>query len=209
MTESGNSGLRPSRRRAVAASAVCLGHVLVFLAVWQARQALPREAEARTSVAVRLIAERRERAARATPSPPARAAAPRAVEQIPALAPVEAAAGVSTAAAPSTSVEPGQGSAVAGLPGLAASGPVALVLKPQRDVMLGALANPAVNDPRSNSPKPTFEDRIAMGLDPELCVKLERLPGGSVRRSMGRLANAQSAIQNTYGTGAHGIKVCS
>ena len=74
--------------------------------------------------------------------------------------------------------------------------------------MLGALANPAVNDPRSNSPKPTFEERIAMGLDPELCVKLERLPDGSIQRSMGKAAERAIGHPEHHGTGARGIKVC-
>jgi len=195
------------RRRAVAASAVCLGHVLLLLAVWQSRQGATGEVEARRSVLILLPVMRSDRAA----ATPARLIPPRRPVELPGMAsepvtPVETSAGAAPAGG---SAEPGQGATGVAMPGLAASGPAALVLKPQRDVMLGALSNPAVNDPRSNSPKPTFEERIAMGLDPELCVKLERLPDGSIRRSMGRMAQAQSAIQNTYGTGPHGIKVCS
>ena len=199
------------RRRVVAASAVCLGHVLLLLAVWQSRQAAPGEVEARRSVLILLPEERRDRAVnKAAPRLPAQVSARRLVDiAIPHSEPAEITPGAALAAVPGASTEPGQGVTGVAMPGLAASGPAALVLRPHRDVMLGALSNPAVNDPRSNSPKPTFEERIAMGLDPELCVKLERFPDGSVRRSMGKLQRAQSAIQNTYGTGPHGIKVCS
>ncbi|WP_457420447.1 hypothetical protein [Roseateles sp. P5_E7] len=198
------------RRRVVAASAVCLGHVLLLLAVWQSRQAATGEVEALRSVLILLPAERRDRAAsKAAPQLPAR----RPVD-VPSLRsepapPAETIPGVAVAAVPGDAAEPGQGATGIAMPGLAASGPSALMLKPQRDVMLGALSNPAVTDPRSNSPKPTFEERFAMGLDPELCVKLERLPDGSIRRSMGRMVRAQSAIQNSHGAGPHGIKVCS
>ena len=92
--------------------------------------------------------------------------------------------------------------------GSSASASGAQTLTPSREVMLGSLSNPATSDPRSNTPKPTIEERIAMPLDPELCVKLERLPNGEIRRRMGKMVNAQSAIQNTHGTGPHGIKVC-
>lgn len=199
------------RRRLVAASAVCLGHVLLLLAVWQSRQAGTGEVEARRSVLILLPAPRRDRAVESQAAAPQVSARRRVEAPSPRsepVAPAEMPPSEPAAAVPGSATEPGQGSTGVAMPGLAAAGPPALVLKPHRDVMLGALSNPAVNDPRSNSPKPTFEERIAMGLDPELCVKLERLPDGTVRRSMGRLANAQSAIQNTHGAGPHGIKVC-
>ncbi len=92
--------------------------------------------------------------------------------------------------------------------GAAASGPRALDLRPSIAVLRGALVNPATVDPRSNSPKPTFEERVAMGLDPTLCVKLERDPDGTVRRRMGKLGRAQSLLQSTHGVGAQGLLVC-
>lgn len=197
-------------RRAVALSAVCLGHVLLLLAVWQPRQAATGEAEARRSVLILLPAQRRDRAvSKAASQMPARRPVEVAARRSQPVASVQVSPGVPVAAALGSATQPAQGSIGVAMPGLTASGPAALRLTPHRDVMLGALSNPAVNDPRSNSPKPTFEERIAMGLDPELCVKLERFPDGTVRRSMGRLVNAQSAIQNTYGSGPHGIKVCS
>jgi hypothetical protein len=200
-----------SRRRAVAASAVCLGHALLLLAVWQPRQAATGDVEVRRSVLILLPVQRRDRAVSKVAASPMAARRPveRPSPRSEPVASVELPPGEPVGVAPGSATEAAPGGIGVTLPGLAASGPPALVLKPHRDVMLGALANPAVNDPRSNSPKPTFEERIAMGLDPELCVKLERLPDGSIQRSMGRLQNAQSAIQNTHGTGARGIKVCS
>lgn len=95
-----------------------------------------------------------------------------------------------------------------GLSGMAALGVRGLDLKPSVEILRGALANPATTDPRSNSPKPTFEERIAMGLDPNLCVKLERDPEGHVRRRMGRLVEALSLLQASQGVGAKGATVC-
>jgi hypothetical protein len=195
--------------RAVAASAVCLGHVLLLLAVWHSRQASTGDVEVRRSVLILLPVQRQDRAASKVVAPQVAARRPVGLSssQSEPVASVELPPGEPVGIVPGSVTEAAPGGAA--MPGLAASGPSVLILKPRRDVMLGALANPAVSDPRSNSPRPTFEERIAMGLDPELCVKLERLPDGSIQRSMGRLQNAQSAIQNTHGTGARGIKVCS
>lgn len=112
-------------------------------------------------------------------------------------------------AAPAT---PGQGSegapAASPLSSATAPGPKGLDLKPSAEILRGALVNPATVDPRSNSPKPTFEERMAMGLDPSLCVKLDRDPDGTVRRRMGRLGRAQSLLQSSQGVGAQGLLVC-
>ena len=115
--------------------------------------------------------------------------------------PVAAATGI---AAVGTEASPG----AAPSPGEPASSSGALNLKPSPEILRGALANPATTDPRSNSPKPTFEERIAMGLDPSLCVKLERDAEGVVRRRMGRLVNATSLLQASHGVGAQGLLVC-
>lgn len=187
------------------------GHLAVLLVAWEMKTASPRDAEARRTIMLRLIpVTKPPRVARAEATRQEVAALPRRARDQPAdredvrsvLAPV--------AAAPTAAAEAGtagQGSGISSAPpGWAASAPLAL--KPGREVLLGSLANPAVNDPRSNSPKPTFEERIAMGLDPELCLKMERLPDGSVRRTMSRLVQAQTTLQNTHGVGARGTRVC-
>lgn len=212
MTASGSAGgfARPSsRRRALAASAVCAGHVLVLLAAWQIKHAAPRDtAEVRRLTTIRLLPERRERAARAPaiaahamalPRLPEAPAVPADVSSL--LIPVPAIAGSADTAGRSA------GSAAVA-PGAAASGPAPLQLKPHVDVLRGSLASLAANDPRANTPRPTFEERIAMGADPQACVKVERLPDGSVRRSMGRLEEALSTMQATFGVGGRSIKTC-
>jgi hypothetical protein len=102
----------------------------------------------------------------------------------------------------------GEATGVAQSPAPPASGARALNLKPSAEVLRGALANPATSDPRSNSPKPTFEERIAMGLDPDLCVKLERDADGVVRRRMGRMARTLTHLQATQGAGAKDVRTC-
>lgn len=185
-----------SRRRAVAVSAVCLGHVLVLLAVWELRQAPARSVDDRARpVPIRWLPERRERApqARAVAQPRPAPALPARHPAIAVDAPVEP-VGVSSTlrAVPADAGETGAATVAAG----GASAPLAL--RPSREVLLGSLgSNPAVTDPRSNTPRPTFEERLAMGLNPELCVKLERLPDGSLRRSMGRWRNGVTSAQAT------------
>jgi len=202
---------QPPRKRAVAVSAVVLGHVAVLLLVWQEKFATRPASEARRTIAIRLVpqplrerprAEQLVRQAaqpvRSTPVPSIEADSERSSILVPTASTAPAADGVGPPAAST-----GMGAAA---PGPAASG--ALVLTPSREVLRGALANAATTDPRSNSPKPTFEERIAMGADPELCVKLERLPDGSVRRSMGRLAQAETLLQQAHNVGARGTTVC-
>jgi len=86
--------------------------------------------------------------------------------------------------------------------------PGALVLTPGREVLRESFANPGVLDPRSNTPVPTFEERIAMGMDPELCLKVERLPDGTTRRSMARRVEVPSAMQATHGVRTAPVRVC-
>lgn len=189
----------------MAASAVCLGHVLVLLAVWELRQAAPRGvADRARPVAIRLLPERRQRTPRAEPAVPAARALPPRLPLLDAATPVEPARVSSTlvpvAAAASAAAGDTAGHAGAGAPAAAPAGggSAPLLLTPSREVLLGSLgSNPAVTDPRSNTPKPTFEERLAMGLNPALCVKLERLPDGSIRRSMGRWSSALTSAQAT------------
>lgn len=197
-----------AKRRQVAVCAVVVGHAALLLLVWQARRLPAGAAGERPSVVLRIlpvqlpatVPERRWQAqAPALRAPVTGLILPPAVPASPgadAAVPAAQAPGSEVAARP------------AGLPGAAASGAKGLDLKPSAEVLRGALVNPATTDPRSNSPKPTFEERIAMGLDPSLCVKLERDSDGTVRRRMGRLGRAQSQLQSTHGVGAQGLLVC-
>lgn len=183
-----------------------LGHAALLLLAWQARRLPAGGGDARHAVELRMVppAPRpRERSARAEALPPAMAPITLPLIALPALPGVAELAAVAGAAAPGAPL-----GGAPGLSGLAASGVRGLDLKPSAEILRGALANPATTDPRSNSPKPTFEERIAMGLDPSLCVKLERDADGHVRRRMGRLVDALSSLQATQGVGAKGVKVC-
>lgn len=173
---------------------------MVLLAVWELRQAPSRSnAEKARSTLVRLLPERRERDPRARPAAPS----------LPMLA-LPARPPVLAAITPFTPVDPADASGVSAVPvavpGVAGdaaaaasrAGSAPLALRPSREVLLGSLgSNPAVTDPRSNTPKPTFEERLAMGLNPELCVKVERLPDGTFRRSMGRWRSGVTSAQAT------------
>ncbi|MFG6457606.1 hypothetical protein [Roseateles sp. BYS96W] len=199
----------PSRRRAFAASAVCAGHALVLLGLLQHRQAPSRDAaEPARLLQVRLLSAPR------TPAPQA-PAAPRRPSPVAAAAPQPVAAPVALPAPARSIAEPVAAPASPGgaeAAAAASSGPVsggggggALSLKPSRDVLLGSMgSNEAVNDPRSNTPKPTFEERIAMALNPELCVKVERLPDGTIKRSMGKWRGVQSTAQSSGVTSGGG-----
>ncbi|MFT7771827.1 hypothetical protein [Roseateles sp.] len=186
--------------------AVLLGHAALLLLAWQARRLPASPGNMRHAMELRVVPPAlrpRERVARPETAPPA--VAPVALTLIlpPALPSVAEMVAAGDAVSPGASV-----GVAAGSPGLAASGGRGLDLKPSAEILRGALANPATTDPRSNSPKPTFEERIAMGLDPSLCVKLERDPEGHVRRRMGRLVDALSLLQASQGVGAKGVKVC-
>lgn len=200
------------RRRQVACCAVIAGHAALLLLAWQARRLPAGTAQARPSLMVQLLPPRPEHRRRPEAAPVSSLAAlPRLPNlPLPALPSLSSEPAVTTVpAVGGDAVASDRSGAVgAAVPGAAASGPRSLDLRPSADVLRGALVNPATVDPRSNSPKPTFEERIAMGLDPTLCVKLERDPDGTVRRRMGKLGRAQSLLQSTHGVGAQGLLVC-
>lgn len=175
----------------------------MLLLVWQARRLPLDSSETRCSVVLRLMPPTPvlERAARVEASQPV--IVPPALRLLP---PPTLAEGLHAAAGESAHGAAEGGAALS--PGAAASGAGTLNLRPSAQILRGALANPATTDPRSNSPRPTFEERIAMGLDPSLCVKLERDAEGQARRRMGRLVDAESLLQSTQGVGAKGVKVC-
>jgi hypothetical protein len=218
----GNAGSYLSGQRNVAALVVFLGHLMVLLLAWQWKLGPTRLDEARRAVTLQLIASSERASSTGAERAPALARTSAHPNQE--SRPIKDANSGRNPQAPSESMsmastttldtdgkaqhQAGQHGGSATTPSATPLSPAALTLKPNRDVLLGSLSNPATEDPRSNSPKPTFEERIAMGLDPELCIKLERFPDGTIRRRMSRLVNAQSAIQNTHGTGPQGIKVC-
>ncbi len=154
------------------------------------------------------------------PALPSRMARPRAVEPVrslvaplPVIPETEASRrplDVSATAAPS-GARVGLDGAPSGAAGPAMSGLTnasGLALTPGREVLRGSMANPAVSDPRSNSPRPTFEERFAMGLDPTLCLKEERLPDGTIRRSLKHAGQAQSTMSATHGARTAAVRVC-
>lgn len=177
-----------------------LGHAVLVLILCEARRPTF-VGEPRQAVALRLV----------PPSP--RPRSERAQTALPVAAPV----GIRLIAPPDFVVgavdhpgHTGTGEAMgaAQSPGAPASGAGALNLKPSAEILRGALTNPATTDPRSNSPKPTFEERIAMGLNPDLCVKFERDAEGVVHRRMGRMARTLTHLQATQGVGAKDVRTC-
>lgn len=199
---------RGGRRRPLTVCAVVAGHAALMLVIWQARRLPVGGSELRPSVVLQLLPLRATGPQAARPFPPA-VPAPGTRLAVPSVTAPVLLPGVPAgeAVAPDPAAAPGL-PAGATTPGGAASGPQVLDLRPSRELLRGALVNPATLDPRSNSPKPTFEERLAMGLDPSLCVKLERDPDGTVRRRMGRLGRAQTLLQSTQGVGAMGASVC-
>lgn len=199
--------LASSRRRQMAVWVVLAGHAALWMLVLHERRLPAAGSEARRSLVLHLVPQPRpprERVARMEARQPASTSPAVSLRQQPVLPATPDAEGPSAGGV-------GEPVAVAGSalsPGMAAFAPGALNLRPSPEVLRGALANPATTDPRSNSPKPTFEERIAMGLDPNLCVRLERDADGAVRRRMGRLVNATSLLQSTHGVGAKSVQVC-
>lgn len=199
--------LASSRRRQMAVFVVLVGHAALWMLVLHERRLPAGGSEARRSLVLHLVPPPRpprERAARVEARQPASTSAAASVRQLPVLPATPDADGASAGGVG----EPVAAAGSALSPGAAASAPGALNLRPSSEALRGALANAATTDPRSNSPRPTFEERIAMGLDPNLCVKLERDADGFVRRRMGRLVNATSVLQATHGVGAKSVQVC-
>lgn len=217
------------RRRVVTATLVAGAHVAVLLLVWQLKLVEPRDSEAPRVIEIRLLPERVERrsVARAASAREARARQAVSVVEpvrgivlpLPQLLPVPEVAIApppeTMTTAPAGQVLPGPGGGRVGLDGgavagsgLAASGVRGLALTPDRKVLRGALENPAVNDPRSNTPKPNLEERMAMALDPGLCLKLERTPEGQIRRVLKRSVEAQSTMSAVHGQRTAPVRVC-
>lgn len=198
----------PSWRRQVTIGAVLLGHVTLLWLTLQARRLPAGSSDERQLVVLRLVPPKpvpHQRVGQAS-ARAAAAVAPGMLLMAPQDMPAQAPAVARDGPAPQAGLEGSAGAAWSAGP--AASAARGLDLRPSAEVLRGALANPATLDPRSNSPKPTFEERIAMGLDPELCVKLVRDDDGVVRRRMGRLGRAQTLLQSSHGVTGDGVRVC-
>ena len=83
-----------------------------------------------------------------------------------------------------------------------------LRLRPSQEAIQGAFVHPATTDPRSNSPRATADERLAMAFDAKLCVLEERLPDGTVRRVYGRMVDAAPSIQREQGVPGKKVSVC-
>jgi len=210
-----------SPRRAVAAAAVLGAHLLVLLAIWQMKAATSAQLRETTrEITLRLLplpAEPRARQPldRKFERQLTEALRPRErVDRVPAPAPPRITLLPPPSDAGARTPLPGSGAVgldgtvAAAAPGLAASGPHGLNLTPSRDVLRGALANPATSDPRSNSPVPTFEERITMGLDPDACLLTERLPDGTIRRRMSKYRRVQSTMSAVHAQGQGSARIC-
>lgn len=143
--------------RWAARAAVVALHAALLLALWQHRPARLDDAGERRATTVQLILPRRQppppEASRVPP--PARAPALAAIEprpfsiEAPAAPEAERApATISAAPAPASPAEPPRTT-------------LRLTLPPGYAASSAAARNPALSDPRSNTPRPTLEDRIA------------------------------------------------
>ncbi|MBO9689761.1 MAG: hypothetical protein J7598_24425 [Mitsuaria chitosanitabida] len=86
------------------------------------------------------------------------------------------------------------------------SGP--LRLGPSREAVQGAFANPAVVDPRANSPRPDAMERMAMAIDRGNCLVVERMADGSDRKRWGRYVEMVPAITQQTGLAGKPVRVC-
>lgn len=121
----------------------------------------------------------------------------------------------SASSGPRSSADSAQSFGTVGLDGAAAvpqgpaSGPQRLAMKPGAEVLRGSLANPATQDPRTNTPRPSVEEKIALGLNPDLCLKEERMADGSVRRYLAKRQVVPTAAQAYTNVRTERIAVCS
>ena len=175
------AGLRPSHRRRGAAVMVALGVQGLLMLLLAPR--LPERADrtARPAVSVRLVTASPQR--RNVSAPPMRVPAQPADRRRPTAAPAERAAPAApvTVAGP-TATEEAAPPAAPRL-NLALPGPD-LVAKRSAAV---DVRTAALNDPRANSVKPRFDERLALAAGNAECVIATRQPDGSTLRRFGRL----------------------
>ncbi|MFG6430475.1 hypothetical protein [Roseateles sp. LYH14W] len=183
--------------------AVLMAHAAVLLLLWQGRRSPVGGAEASQALVLRLVPPPSPRR-----TPVERPQAVVVPVEIRVIVPPEFVIATGAVASPDGATATVGAHGVVPSPAQPASSSGPLNLRPRIEVLRGALANPATTDPRSNSPRPTFEERIAMGLDPDLCVKLERDAQGLVTRRMGRMARTLTHLQATQGAGAKDVRTC-
>ncbi len=189
--------------RAVGLAAVVVLHGLVAWLGWRMLLG-PKPDPVRPWVTLRLLPPERPVPARVVAWAPPPRLAPVVAAPAPALLappmPFEDAPGVATPSQPRpTGVAPPSAAGTASAP---------LDLRPSKEVLRGALAHPGTQDPRANTPRPSAEERMAMAIDPRLCVKAERHPDGSVTRSMSRLTRKPSSIEANTGHRGLDVWVC-
>lgn len=186
--------------------AVLMGHAVLLLLFWQESLRPAASSEVRRALALRLVSPSQPpRLRRVQAEAPSWPGLP---SNVPPVAPPDFAVASTAATGPGADVAPAGTPGAAPSPARPASGGAPLDLRPRAEVLRGALANPATTDPRSNTPRPTVEERIAMGLDPDLCVKLERDAQGVVTRRMGRMARTLTHLQASQGVGAKDVRTC-
>lgn len=220
----------PPTPRGRALGAAALAHLLLLLLAWHLKPPLEsRESSpARRSSTLRLLAPTapsqgaRPLASALVPPPPPPASLPIGLRTQVSLmmdpaewgsAPTPSPTAVSSG--PRSSADTAQSFGTVGLDGAAAvpqgpaSGPQRLAMKPGREVLRGSLANPATQDPRTNTPRPSVEEKIALGLNPDLCLKEERMADGTVRRYLAKRRVVPTAAQAYTNVRSERIAVCS
>lgn len=216
--------------RGWALGAAALAHLLLLLLAWNVKPLLEsRQSDStRRSTTLRLLpptVASREAPAPAsahTPPPAPRASLPTDLRtQVNLMMdPADWGAAPHASPAPASSgarisADSAQSFGTVGLDGAAAvpqgpaSGPQRLAMKPGREVLRGSLANPATQDPRTNTPRPSVEEKIALGLNPDLCLKEERMSDGSVRRYLAKRQVVPTAAQAYTNVRTERIAVCS
>lgn len=145
-----------SSQRWPARLAVLLLHAGLLALLWQHRPPRLPEAHERRVVTLRLLPP----ATRAPqPAPPTRAAAP--LRLLPPERPIISPAEPDVAAAPPAPAPPPLQSTAPAVPAEPPRTTLRLTLPPGYAASSATARNPALSDPRSNTPRPTLEDRIA------------------------------------------------
>jgi hypothetical protein len=131
-------------------------HLALFSALWLHRPPLLQEAGERRVTTVRLLAPPKPPRPNATTERAAPVARPMPAPALPTLAPLPF---TTEGAAPITVIPAPPPTAAA--PAEPSRAPLRLTLPPSYAASSAAARNPALSDPRSNTPRPTLEDRIA------------------------------------------------
>ena len=184
---------RPTSKTSLALLVVGL-HALLLLGAWRLQawqdRGLPAQSQAPLIVWLQAAPRPDARPTRALPVPrPALPATP--AQPLPAMAPARAQAITWPLPAPEPAPTPAPAESPVAAPAPAHAAPLNLALPSrQRGASApwrgaGVERNPALDDPRSNSPKPTLESRIAAALGGSDQITEYRLEDGSVRLKRG------------------------